>query len=541
MTDFIHIAQQWLDQDPDAETRAELQTIIEKKDIKELEARFSGRLQFGTAGLRGRLQAGSMGMNRVLVCQAAAGLARFLLKREKSPTIVIGYDGRKNSLRFAQDTAEIMQAAGVEAQLMPSLRPTPVLSFSVRRLKASAGVMVTASHNPPEDNGYKVYLGGEDDGAQIISPNDKLIAEEIQWVADNQLVNELPRDTNYKMIDQSVIDEFITESAKVATAPLSDLNYVYTAMHGVGKETLLKVLEKAGLSKPTLVEQQCEPDGTFPTVAFPNPEEKGALDLAITKAKEVNAEFIVANDPDADRLAVAVANEKGEWATLHGNEVGLYLGWAIAKEVQEKGKTGTLACSLVSSPLLGKIAKSCGMTYVETLTGFKYIGRLPGLIFGFEEALGYLVNPTVAHDKDGISAIICFLNLMNRLKAEGKTLAQYRQEFLETFGAANSDQISIRVEDLSRIQRIQKAVRANPFKEIGGIAVEQYIDHLQTEKQNDILVFHLAGGQRIIFRPSGTEPKLKMYLDTTGKSLAEAKEICEKIKADLTTFADSIA
>ncbi|MBR0572725.1 MULTISPECIES: phospho-sugar mutase [Pasteurellaceae] len=541
MKDFMSIAQQWLAQDPDAETRAELQEIIDQNDVKELEARFSDRLQFGTAGLRGRLQAGSMGMNRVLVCQAAAGLARFLLKKEKNPTIVIGYDGRKNSLRFAQDTAEIMQAAGIEAQLMPSLRPTPVLAFSVRRLKASAGVMVTASHNPPEDNGYKVYLGGEDDGAQIISPNDKLIAEEIQWVADNQRVNDIPRDTNYKMIDQAIIDEFIERTAKLATAPATDLSYVYTAMHGVGKETLLSVLEKAGLAKPTLVAEQCEPDGTFPTVAFPNPEEKGALDLAIEKAKEVNAEFIVANDPDADRLAVAVADENGQWATLHGNELGLYLGWFIAQQAQAEGKKGVLACSLVSSPLLGNIAKACGMEYQETLTGFKFIGRIPGLIFGFEEALGYLVNPTEAHDKDGISAITCFLNLINSLKAQGKTFAQYRQEFMEKFGAANSDQLSIRVEDLSRIQRIQQAVRANPFKELGGVAVEQYIDHLQTEKQNDILVFHLAGGQRVIFRPSGTEPKIKMYLDTTGKSLVEAKEICANIKADLAAFADSVA
>ncbi len=541
MTDILKIANRWLEQDPDAETRAELKELIEKQDFDELNARFNGRLQFGTAGLRGRLQAGSMGMNRVLVAQAAAGLARFLLAREEKPTIVIGYDGRKNSLRFAQDTAEIMQAAGIDAQLMPSLRPTPVLAFAVRRLKASAGVMVTASHNPPEDNGYKVYLGGEDDGAQIISPNDKLIAEQIQWVADNQMVNEIPRDSNYKMIDQSVIDEFVARTAALATAPISDVKYVYTAMHGVGKETLLEVLEKAGLPKPTLVAEQCEPDGTFPTVAFPNPEEKGALDLAIAKAKEVGAEFIVANDPDADRLAVAVPDENGNWATLHGNQVGLYFGWFIAREAQKAGKKGVLACSLVSSPLLGNVAKECGMEHQETLTGFKYIGRIPGLIFGFEEALGYLVNPENAHDKDGISAITCFLNLMNTLKAEGKTFAQYRQEFTDVFGAAYSDQLSLRVEDLGRIKRIQQAVRDNPFKEIGGIAVEQFIDHLQTEKQNDILVFHLAGGQRVILRPSGTEPKLKMYLDTNGKTFAQAQEICQTMKQDLQAFADKIA
>ncbi len=541
MTDVIQLATQWMEQDPDAETREELKNLIAKNDVKELNVRFSGRLQFGTAGLRGRLQAGPMGMNRVLVAQAAAGLARYLLARNEKPSIVIGYDGRKNSLRFAQDTAEIMQAAGIDAFLMPSLRPTPVLAFSVRFMKASAGVMVTASHNPPDDNGYKVYLGGKDDGAQIVAPDDKLIAEQIQWVADNQKVTDIPRSTDYKMIDQSVIDEYVARTASLATAPVSQFTYVYTAMHGVGKETLLNVLDKAGLPKPVLVESQCEPDGTFPTVSFPNPEEKGALDLAIAKAKEVDAEFIVANDPDADRLAVAIKDANGNWHNLHGNQVGLYFGWFIGKAAQKAGKKGVLGCSLVSSPLLAKVAESCGLEHQETLTGFKYIGRIPGLIFGFEEALGYLVNPTVAHDKDGISAITCFLNLINTLKAEGKTFAQFQQEFVDTFGAAYSDQLSLRVADLGRIQRILKAVRENPFQEIGGVKVEQYIDHLQTEKQNNILVFNLAGGQRVILRPSGTEPKLKMYLDTNGKTLEQAKEICANIKASLEQFADTIA
>lgn len=541
MTDVIQLATQWMEQDPDAETREELKNLIAKNDVEELNVRFSGRLQFGTAGLRGRLQAGPMGMNRVLVAQAAAGLARYLLARNEKPSIVIGYDGRKNSLRFAQDTAEIMQAAGIDAFLMPSLRPTPVLAFSVRFMKASAGVMVTASHNPPDDNGYKVYLGGKDDGAQIIAPDDKLIAEQIQWVADNQKVTDIPRSTDYKMIDQSVIDEYVARTASLATAPVSQFTYVYTAMHGVGKETLLNVLDKAGLPKPVLVESQCEPDGTFPTVSFPNPEEKGALDLAIAKAKEVDAEFIVANDPDADRLAVAVKDANGNWHNLHGNQVGLYFGWFIGKAAQKAGKKGVLGCSLVSSPLLAKVAESYGLEHQETLTGFKYIGRIPGLIFGFEEALGYLVNPTVAHDKDGISAITCFLNLINTLKAEGKTFAQFQQEFVDTFGAAYSDQLSLRVADLGRIQRILKAVRENPFQEIGGVKVEQYIDHLKTEKQNNILVFNLAGGQRVILRPSGTEPKLKMYLDTNGKTLEQAKEICANIKASLEQFADTIA
>ncbi len=543
MTDIIQLANRWLVQDPDAETREELQRLIAQNDINALNARFNGRLQFGTAGLRGRLQAGSMGMNRVLVGQAAAGLARFLLARAKPKqklSIVIGYDGRKNSLRFAQDTAEIMQAAGIDAYLMPSMRPTPVLAFAVRHMHASAGVMVTASHNPPEDNGYKVYLGDEDDGAQIVAPDDKLIAEQIQWVADNQKVNELPRSLDYKMIPQTVIDTYIDRSASLFTAPIANYKYVYTAMHGVGKETLLAVLAKAGMPAPVLVEAQCEPDGTFPTVAFPNPEEKGALDLAIARAQAIDAEFIVANDPDADRLAVAIKDADGNWSTLHGNQVGLYFGYFIGKNAQAENKTGTLGCSLVSSPLLSKVANTLGLQHQETLTGFKYIGRIPNLIFGFEEALGYLVNPEVAHDKDGISAIACFLNLINSLKSEGKTFAEFQQEFIDKFGAAYSDQLSLRVADLDRIQRILKAVRAAPFQTIGDIKVEQYIDHLQTEKQNNILVFHLAGGQRVILRPSGTEPKLKIYLDTNGTTLNKAKTLCAIIKTSLQQFVESI-
>lgn len=544
MKTIIEIAQNWLNQDPDDETRSELQRLIDEKHTDELEKRFSGRLQFGTAGLRGPIQAGPMGMNRVLVAQAAAGLAKFLLAREENPSIVIGYDARKNSKRFAQDTAEIMQGQGISAQIMPDLRPTPVLAFAVRHLKASAGVMVTASHNPPEDNGYKVYLGGDDDGAQIISPNDQLIAEQIQWVADNLQVNDLARSKDYSTIDQSVIDTYIDKTVEISKAPISDINYIYTAMHGVGTETLLTTLEKAGLPKPVLIAEQCEPDGTFPTVSFPNPEEAGALDLAIAKAKEINAEFIIANDPDSDRLAIAIADDAGEWKTLHGNEIGLSLAWYIAQKAKSNNETGILACSLVSSPALAKVAAETGLEHVETLTGFKYIGRLPNLIFGYEEALGYLVNPGCAHDKDGISAAVCFLDLINELKSEGKTFSQFRQEFAEKFGAFYSDQISIRVEDLGRIGRALSAIRNDPFTNISGFDVVEYIDHLETEKNNNILVFYVIdkanAKHRIIFRPSGTEPKLKVYIDTEGSTVTEAKSISDTIKQAINDFLNNI-
>lgn len=544
MNHLINLAKQWADQDPDSETREALYALINTNNTDELEKRFSGRLQFGTAGLRGPLQAGPTGMNRVLVAQAAAGLAQYLLKQEKPSSktlrIVIGYDARKNSYRFAQDTAEIMQGAGIEAYLMPELRPTPVLAFAVRELNADAGVMVTASHNPPQDNGYKVYLGGEDDGAQIIPPKDKAIAEEIQWVADNFRVDELTRNSDYQLIDDSVVQAYIARTASLATAKLNDssddLTYVYTAMHGVGTETLLAVLAQAGLAKPTLVEQQCTPDGNFPTVAFPNPEEDGALDLAIAKAQAINADFIVANDPDADRLAVALPNDDGEWQMLHGNEIGLYLAWFIAERAQAAGKKGTLACSLVSSPVLRDVAQKCAMDYQETLTGFKWIGRAPNLLFGYEEALGYLVNPSNAHDKDGISALVCFLDLMNTLRAEGRTFAEFRHSFAETFGAFFSDQLSIRVEELERIHRLLKSVRDKPFADIAGYAVTDYIDHLHTEKCSDILVFHLEGGHRVIFRPSGTEPKLKIYLDCKGTTQAIAQAVCQALKQTLSEY-----
>ncbi len=544
MSKLLKIAQAWLDQDPDNETKQELQTLIDENNLAELEKRFSGRLQFGTAGLRGRLQAGPMGMNRVLVAQAVAGLARFLCSREENPSIVIGYDARKNSRLFAEDTAEIMQGAGVSAQIMPDLRPTPVLAFAVRHLNASAGVMVTASHNPPQDNGYKVFLGGDDDGAQIIPPNDKNIAEQISWVADNVNIADLPRSKDYGVIADEVIDAYIDKTAALSQAPVSETTYVYTAMHGVGTETLFKTLERANLPKPVLVEEQCQPDGSFPTVAFPNPEEAGALDLSIAKAQASGAEFIIANDPDADRLAVAVANDPeniaGDWATLHGNEVGLYLAWYLAQKAQNDGTKGVLACSLVSSPMLKKVAEHCGQDYEETLTGFKWIGRIPNLIFGYEEALGYLTDPDKVHDKDGISATITFLDLINHLKSEGKTFSQYRQAFTQTFGAFASDQLSIRVEDLGRIERILTHVRQQPFSEVAGLAVEALVDHLQTDKNENILVFSLEGGQRLIFRPSGTEPKLKVYVDTQAETLAEAKQIAEDLKQALASQLNQI-
>ena len=530
METLFTTAQNWLNQDPDQETRAELEQLIAeakagKADAQaELANRFNGRLQFGTAGLRGRLQAGSMGMNRVLVAQAAGGLAEYLKGYDKEPSIVIGYDGRKNSDVFARDTAEIMAGAGIKAYLLPRKLPTPVLAYAIQYFDTTAGVMVTASHNPPEDNGYKVYLGKANGGGQIVSPADKEIAALIDKVAAGNIAD-LPRSQNFTVLSDEIVDAYIAKTASLAKEPACDINYVYTAMHGVGYEVLSKTLAKAGLPQPHVVAEQVWPDGTFPTVNFPNPEEKGALDLAIEVAKKHNTEFIIANDPDADRLAVALPDAEGNWKPLHGNVIGCYLGWYLAKQYHAQGKKGVLACSLVSSPALAEIAKKYGFDSEETLTGFKYIGKVNGLLFGFEEALGYLVDPDKVRDKDGISAAIVFLDLVRSLKKEGKTLADYAADFTKEFGAYVSGQISIRVSDLSEIGKLMSALRHNPPAEVGGFKVATFLDHTKTDRQSDILVFVLENGSRLIARPSGTEPKIKFYLDARGTDPKNADEV----------------
>ncbi|MCT8609937.1 phospho-sugar mutase [Glaesserella parasuis] len=538
METLFQVAQNWLDQDPDLETRAELEQLISQakaNDAKaqaELANRFDGRLQFGTAGLRGRLQAGSMGMNRVLVAQAAGGLAEFLKGYDKEPSIVLGYDGRKNSDVFARDTAEIMAAAGIKTYLLPRKLPTPVLAYAIKYFDTTAGVMVTASHNPPEDNGYKVYLGKANGGGQIVSPADQEIAACIDKVAQGS-IKDLPRSQNYTVLDDEIVDAYIAKTASLAKEPQVDINYVYTAMHGVGYEVLSKTLAKAGLPQPSIVAEQVWPDGTFPTVNFPNPEEKGALDLAIKVAKERNAEFIIANDPDADRLAVAVPDAQGNWKPLHGNVIGCFLGWYLAKQYHAQGKKGILACSLVSSPALAEIAKKYGFESEETLTGFKYIGKVNGLLFGFEEALGYLVDPDKVRDKDGISAAIMFLDLVRNLKKQGKTLADYADDFTKEFGAYVSGQISIRVDDLSAIGKLMTALRTNPPSEVGGFKVATFLDHTKTDRQSDILVFVIENGSRLIARPSGTEPKIKFYLDARGTDPKNAEEVLAQFDASV--------
>ena len=527
----IDAATAWRDQDPDAETRAELDALItaatggDDVAAADLGSRFGGRLAFGTAGLRGELGAGSNRMNRVLVSQAAAGFAAYLLSQDASPSIVIGYDGRKNSRTFAIDTAEVMAGAGVRAILLPRLLPTPVLAFAVRYLDTSAGVMVTASHNPAADNGYKVYLGGLNHGSQIVSPVDGQIAAHIDAAALGSVLD-LPRSTAYETAGEDVLDQYVAATAVLGGSPAADVSVVYTPMHGVGWETARRVFVDAGFAEPSVVAEQVEPDAAFPTVAFPNPEEAGALDLAIASATELGAELIIANDPDADRLAIAIpttatATAPAGWRRLSGNEVGLFLGWRAAERLQASDEDGTLAASIVSSPGLREIAREYNLDYVDTLTGFKWISRAGGLAYGFEEALGYLVDPKKVRDKDGISAAVDFLALATELKAAGKSLDDHTNDFALKFGAFSSSQISLRVSDLADIPRLMAKLRAAPLASIGGIGVES-IDDFSTGFRgfppSDILRIWLDGGARVIVRPSGTEPKLKVYIDASSST-----------------------
>ncbi len=515
-------ATEWLAVDPDPETRAELLALLgrvtdgEAEAAADLASRFDGRLEFGTAGLRGEIGAGPARMNRVVVAQTSAGLAKVLLSRTEHPRVVIGYDGRKNSEVFARDAAGALASAGVHAILLPRALPTPVLAFAVRHLETDAGVMITASHNPAADNGYKLYLGGSDAGSQIVPPVDAEVFAAIETVVASGPAS-WNESSEYDVADDEVLDAYVAATARAFPLPDGDLRWVYTAMHGVGWETFDRVLRAARAPEPALVDAQLHPDPAFPTVAFPNPEEPGALDLAVAVARTAGADLIVANDPDADRLALAVRHDSGEYEQLRGNDIGLLLAASAAARAEADGRHGTLACSIVSTPGLAAVAASHGLAHRETLTGFKWISRAPGLIFGFEEALGYLVDPDKIRDKDGISAALAALQLFLELRRDGVSFAEHRAAAVERYGWFGSDQISIRVADLSDIAATMQRLRAEPPTEIGGLRIDES-DDLLVERDggipaSDVLRYWLEGGARVIIRPSGTEPKLKVYLD----------------------------
>ncbi|MEU5519267.1 phospho-sugar mutase [Streptomyces sp. NPDC047860] len=537
---LIAQAQAWLAEDPDPDTREELARLIDAGDHAELTARFSGTLQFGTAGLRGELGAGPLRMNRSVVIRAAAGLAAYLKKNGHTDgLVVIGYDARHKSQTFAEDTAAVMAGAGLRAAVLNRPLPTPVLAFAIRHLGAVAGVEVTASHNPPRDNGYKVYLG---DGSQIVPPADAEIAAEIDAVAS---LTTVPRPTEgWETLDDTVLDAYLARTTQVlAEDSPRTARTVYTAMHGVGKDTLLAAFERTGFPAPILVTEQADPDPEFPTVAFPNPEEPGAMDLAFAKARETNPDLVIANDPDADRCAAAV-RDGADWRMLRGDEVGALL----AAHLVRRGATGTFAESIVSSSLLGRIAEKAGLPYEETLTGFKWIARVEGLRYGYEEALGYCVDPDGVRDKDGITAALLLTELASELKESGRTLLDLLDDLALEHGLHATDQLSVRVKDLGLIASAMHRLRAQPPVELAGLPITRAEDLTQgTDKlpPTDGLRYTLDGA-RVVVRPSGTEPKLKCYLEVvipvaTKADLPEARTrataLLERIKQDLSEAA----
>ncbi|MFY1695844.1 MULTISPECIES: phospho-sugar mutase [unclassified Solwaraspora] len=528
----------WLDDEPDPAARAELQTLLAALpgSAAELADRFAGPLTFGTAGLRGPLRAGPNGMNLQVVTRAAAGLVGWLAAHDATGPLVVGYDARYGSRAFAVRTAEVATGAGRDAYLLPGPLPTPVLAYAVRALDAAAGVMVTASHNPPQDNGYKVYLGAglggaTGAGAQIVPPADRQIEAAIRAVGR---LADVPLGGPGKTLDDEIVTGYLRAAAQVVqpTAATAALTVAYTPLHGVGAAVLRDAFTTAGFAAPQVVAEQAEPDPDFPTVAFPNPEEPGAMDRVIALARATGADLAIANDPDADRCAVAVPVRSGagaaagtgasgdgadavaEWRMLRGDELGVLL----ADHLMRQGRHGRYATTIVSSSLLRAICAARGEPYAETLTGFKWIVRagldsaddadVP-LVFGYEEALGYCVAPDHVRDKDGITAALTVAELAAGLKATGRDLGDRLDELAAEFGVHRTDQLAVRVEALSEITDAMAYLRAHLPATLLDEPVASVTDLLPDA---DVVILRSAGA-RVVVRPSGTEPKLKAYLE----------------------------
>ncbi|NUR72297.1 MAG: phospho-sugar mutase [Hamadaea sp.] len=503
----------WIADDPEPADRDELSALLEAGDTAELADRFAGPLTFGTAGLRGPLRAGPNGMNLAVVRQAAAGLVSWLRTNDTTAEepLVIGYDARRGSKQFAEETARVATGAGLRALVMPRNLPTPLLAFAVRHLGGCAGVMVTASHNPPQDNGYKVYLGarlGGDlgAGAQIVPPVDGEISERIAAVTK---LADVPLGDTGELLDESIVTAYLDRAAAVVDPDgPRDLVVAYTPMHGVGGQVAADAFVRAGFAEPHHVDAQWTPDGTFPTVSFPNPEEPGAMDRVIALAKQVNADIAIASDPDADRCAVAIPapTAPGGWRMLRGDEVGVLL----ADHLMRRGRRGTYATTIVSSSLLKTLTAERGLGYAETLTGFKWISRSAAdLCFGYEEALGYCVDPDGVRDKDGITAALVVAELAAGLKAELRTLADRLDEIAGQHGVYATDQLSVRVDDLTEISDAMARLRSKTPTTLLDEPVSSAEDLLP---EADVVILRTSEC-RVVVRPSGTEPKLKAYLE----------------------------
>ena len=517
---LLSTARAWLAAEPDADLRDELGAAIlaaERGDDTDLADRFGGRLEFGTAGLRAAVGAGSMRMNRLVVRQAAAGLGRWLLDREADGSlpgaadrgVVIAHDARRKSDLFADDTARVLAAMGIRSMLHPGVQPTPVLAWSITGLGAAAGVVVTASHNPPADNGYKVYL---DTGSQIVSPIDHEISACI--AALDPLGVELadPDDPLIERLDAGWVDRYVEFVPTVRLRPeVPGVPVAYTAMHGVGGAVVLRAFAAAGFDPPFVVAAQQEPDGTFPTVSFPNPEEPGAMDLLVETARQCGAVVALANDPDADRLGVAIPQADGSWRRLSGDEIG----WLFADHIlsHTEGDDRLVVTTLVSSSLLARMAEAAGVHSEETFTGFKWIGKIAGerpdlrLVLGYEQALGYLVAPRPL-DKDGITAAVMMAEIAAVAVADGVTLQDRLDAIAARFGRYVTAERSVKMppaEGAAWVARIE----ADPPTDVGGRAVTS----VTTYPEAGLVRLMLDGGVRLQIRPSGTEPKVKLYAE----------------------------
>lgn len=522
IAEFRSIAQRWLAAEPDADMRAELEALLAGPE-DELVDRFTGRLQFGTAGLRAAVGAGPQRMNRLVVQQAAAGLVDHLLAAVPGAAeagVIIGYDARRKSDVFALDTARVCAAKGVRAMLFPHVVPTPVLAWNITETGAAAGVMVTASHNPPADNGYKVYLGT---GSQIVPPADTDIAACIDLV-DPCAVELVPADHPLiEILGHEHIDAYLAFVPTVRLCPdIPGVQVAYTAMHGVGGATLLEAFDAAGLPAPAVVGEQQEPNGSFPTVSFPNPEEPGAMDLLMAKAASVNAVVAIANDPDADRLGAAIPTPEGGWRRLGGDEIGWLMADHILRHTSGDGRL--VVTTLVSSSLLGRMAEANGVECLETFTGFKWIGHTvlqnPGkrFVFGYEQALGYLVT-TQPLDKDGITAAVMMAEIAAVAVAEGVTLQDRLDAIVATYGRHVMAEKSLRMAPADGAAAVAR-LRAEPPTEVGGRAVTS----VQWFDEAGLLRLQLGPEVRVQVRPSGTEPKVKLYGEGIGQDPADLLE-----------------
>ncbi|MGO1636875.1 MAG: phospho-sugar mutase [Ancrocorticia populi] len=544
--------QDWIANDPSEADRGELTALLERAEngdpdaAAELSDRFAGTLQFGTAGLRGAMAAGPNRMNRAVVRRAAAGLVRYLLEKVGDDALlVIGNDARYHSREFAEDTAAISAAAGIRALIMPRELPTPLLAYAVQHLGADAGVMVTASHNPARDNGYKVYLGGRcadqfGQGVQLVSPADADIAA---LIAAAPAAGDIPLADTYGTIGEDVIDSYVSETAALVPAMYSrDLKIVYTAMHGVGTPIMRRIFSEAGFENVIEVAEQCTPDPDFPTVPFPNPEELGALDLAKELAASVDADIVIASDPDADRCSAAVPDH-GTWCQLSGDEIGSLLGEYLAGGAVLEPGTPTFASSIVSSRMLEQIATSHGLAYQATLTGFKWIARTPHIAYGYEEAIGFCVNPGAVRDKDGLSAGILLAVLASKLRDQGSDLLGELDRLYTKHGVYLSGPVTVRVDDLSIIPATMAKVRTTPPTTLAGSPVARVWDLSEGSDAlpaTDGIAWFTDAHDRVIIRPSGTEPKVKCYLEVylpAGSDLqatkAEAAARLEQFKEDV--------